>query len=684
MIHILHISDIHLGTLSEAQKYRTQLETDLIKELEISWLDYIVISGDIANNSIPDEYNAAFAMTDSIAKRFKIKPNHIIIVPGNHDLNWDLSEGSYKFINSRNIQKPLIAGQYIQAGEEGVLLRDESLYRQRFRNFNDYFYKKLSNGDYPLDYADQGIVHFYQDVQLLFLCLNSSWEIDHKYRERSGINMNALSRVLDQLQDLNHEYDNWLKIAVLHHPVTGRDMINDNFMELLTVHGFQICMHGHIHEAKEEFYNYDSKRGIHIIGAGTFGAPVKQQVTGIPLQYNILTIDKSVHTVKVSTRKKEKPDGTWTADARWGDKKDPKSWYVFNLKPVTTDALNLIDDSSKQFFGNGQNRHTDKNSNIVNPFFCGGAVPPEQFVGRDSTLSLIRGRLGGVSLQSVSIVGEHRIGKSSILRYVSKCFANFFDNTSTNVIYLDLMKAYCQKREGFTKALRLEINKLIGYEPWKANEDGDLNAFSFALDQLNDNGYRLILCLDEVEQLTKRRTEFDVILEELRAAGQMGQIGMLTSSTKPLADLCLENDLNSPFFNIFVQETLGLFSKQEWQSMVTDRMSVTESELTVIGNLAGGHPFYTQLVAARLWEARHSKEFIDWEHLAKADMIPHWKRSWNYFSKEERETIKVICGLSGSIPRLNLVEYLMRRGFLNIDKQLFSPFYAEWVRNNMI
>ncbi len=35
MITILHLSDIHLGTKNEADKYRVQLEADLIRELEV-------------------------------------------------------------------------------------------------------------------------------------------------------------------------------------------------------------------------------------------------------------------------------------------------------------------------------------------------------------------------------------------------------------------------------------------------------------------------------------------------------------------------------------------------------------------------------------------------------------------------------------------------------------------------
>ena len=142
--------------------------------------------------------------------------------------------------------------------------------------------------------------------------------------------MDSLAQALDTLQD--SKYDNWLKIAVWHHPVTGKQMMNDDFLQLLTVHGFTACIHGHIHQAIEGFYKYDNKRGLHIIGAGTFGAPANEQVTGIPLQYNLLTLDKENKQITVHTRKKEKPYGAWSADARWGDKNQPVPYYSFTIK----------------------------------------------------------------------------------------------------------------------------------------------------------------------------------------------------------------------------------------------------------------------------------------------------------------------------------------------------------------
>lgn len=330
-IHILHLSDLHLGDDALAGIYRMQLETDLIQELGIRRLEYLVISGDVAVRSTEEEYRAAFALVDGLVKRFGLDASRVVIVPGNHDLNWDLSEAAYPFVLKRKLPAPLPEGRFISAGDAGALLRDDGLYRQRFANFNAHFYRRVYTGqDYSPDYADQALIAERPEDHILFLGLNSCWQIDHHFRDRAGIHMPALAASLDHLQ--GGAYDGWLKIAVWHHPVTGPEMMKDvGFLEQLAVHRFQVCFHGHIHEAIEGYHKYDDRRGVCIIGAGTFGAPAREQVTGIPLQYNLLTFDPQTGEMTVQTRKKEKPNGAWSADARWGDKNDPKSWYRFRV-----------------------------------------------------------------------------------------------------------------------------------------------------------------------------------------------------------------------------------------------------------------------------------------------------------------------------------------------------------------
>ena len=121
-IHILHLSDLHLGGDALAGIYRTQLETDLIQELGVRRLEYLVISGDIAVRSTEQEYRAAFALVDGLVKRFGLDASRVLIVPGNHDLSWDLSEAAYPFAPKRNLPAPLPEGCFIPAGDTGALL----------------------------------------------------------------------------------------------------------------------------------------------------------------------------------------------------------------------------------------------------------------------------------------------------------------------------------------------------------------------------------------------------------------------------------------------------------------------------------------------------------------------------------------------------------------------------------
>ena len=102
-MNILHLSDLHFGTLNQAQLWSNQLAEDLRNELSISSLDALILSGDVANKSTSDEYEVARKFLDYFRQDFPLKPEQIIIVPGNHDLNWQKSEEeAYKLVRRKN------------------------------------------------------------------------------------------------------------------------------------------------------------------------------------------------------------------------------------------------------------------------------------------------------------------------------------------------------------------------------------------------------------------------------------------------------------------------------------------------------------------------------------------------------------------------------------------------------
>ena len=67
--------------------------------------------------------------------------------------------------------------------------------------------KRAYGNEYPLDDTQQAILVERPADCIILLALNSCWQ--------------------------DEKYDGWLKIAVWHHPVTGKTPMNDEFMQLL-------------------------------------------------------------------------------------------------------------------------------------------------------------------------------------------------------------------------------------------------------------------------------------------------------------------------------------------------------------------------------------------------------------------------------------------------------------------
>ena len=624
MIRILHLSDIHLGTKSEATKYRVQLESDLSKELGIEKLDYIVISGDIANYSTLEEYSAAFELVVGVSKSFGLDLKCNIVVPGNHDLNWELANAAYFSVS--NEPKNLLQGKYILAGvgTQDALLCNEELYKERFDNFNEHFYKQIYGKDYPKEYSEQGILHINSDQRILFLALNSSWEIAKTHRDRSGINTDALYNALDRIKNCN-ECDEWLKIAIWHHPVTGNKMMkNVDFLQQLSVHGFKVCMHGHVHEAEMGFYSYDSSRGIHIVGAGTFGAPTNEQVPGIPLQYNLLIFDRAAKTITVETRKKEKPNGAWSADARWGDRNDPKPRYSINLY------------------------HAAEGTKLIKHNL---PIEPPNVVGRDEEHKYILTTLVEAHIPIILTSGFGGIGKSTLAKVAAWSF--YKQKTPFNFIaWIDIRK-YSESQTISLKFILDEIAKT-------ADTQSDIPSISH-LDVKQDRvkeilkSHRSLIILDNYEDLLADPSEekkVSLFLGSLPIGSMKDQkdtfIRILITTRQvsnglrqlPLDDLRLEK--------LSLKESIQLMKL--WTPA---HLELNDDQYKTIWEVLFGLPKYMQIAIDQL----RTITFNQWIRMIKNIEVPLdegerffrdlFDRSWGRFSEDFKKILMAMTYFVG-------------------------------------
>jgi 3',5'-cyclic AMP phosphodiesterase CpdA len=129
------LSDLHIG--EKAREFDMRPQGKPAFPNQVGFLDYfeqvvsseglsadiLVISGDITDRAQPSQFVHAGKLINRIASKLGVKNDSVVIVPGNHDLNWDVAQLAannnepfwldYRFA-------PFVAGQ-IQAGYGATL-----------------------------------------------------------------------------------------------------------------------------------------------------------------------------------------------------------------------------------------------------------------------------------------------------------------------------------------------------------------------------------------------------------------------------------------------------------------------------------------------------------------------------------------------------------------------------------
>ena len=149
-IRILHLSDLHLRDGDNAVALFGPLCADLRRSLSVKRLDYLVLSGDLANKANEKRFDIAREFLSKFVAEFDLTAERSILVPGNHDQSWEP-------IPYRLQQSPgsAPAGHYVQQGNV-YLVRDDELYPKRFALFARCYHTFNATSDYPLEFDRRG------------------------------------------------------------------------------------------------------------------------------------------------------------------------------------------------------------------------------------------------------------------------------------------------------------------------------------------------------------------------------------------------------------------------------------------------------------------------------------------------------------------------------------------------
>ena len=307
-IRFLHVSDLHLGARQSGQEIADRLVRDSAKVLNGRPLDAIVICGDLANTADPEEYQTCWEFLDRLHKKAGLERDDIVLVPGNHDLNWQATPC------------PLSEEEQAEArdnggcGNEAECARDFPLvkaYRQRFKNFSDHLYRRFFKEPFPLDYAHQGVVRKLDRLGLQFVGYNTSWEIDGCHKQRASIHGGQAENILQEAdKDLP-------TIALWHHPISDLGACATDFRVHLQDLNLVMGLHGHIHQNDRFLTFLDQEKPTLVLAAGSLEAQGRQLEFGKNNTYSVMELDLEQGRLTVHSRIKRPGGFAWRDDPCW-------------------------------------------------------------------------------------------------------------------------------------------------------------------------------------------------------------------------------------------------------------------------------------------------------------------------------------------------------------------------------
>ncbi len=306
---------------------------------------------------------------------------------------------------------------------------------------------------------------------------------------------------------------------------------------------------------------------------------------------------------------------------------------------------------------------------------------PADFFGREKEVNKIFARLDAPHPQSISIVGERRIGKSSLLNFVynrtnRRKQMTHYENAL--FVYLDFQHDLDFNPEKFIDYLfttfAYEIQDACAYR----GKERSLDQLKSVIQQIMGLGKRIVILMDEFEVITNNKNFDADFFSFLRAMANSYKVAYVTSSCQEMQTLCHNQDISdSPFFNIFSNLPLKPFTREEALDLITVPSRREGLELTTyadrIIDLAGYRPMFLQMGCSAVFESMVSREreSPDWSEVESAykdEAHPHYLALWDRLEGNERDAlIRLARGEKTRREHLYLLDGLARQGFVEGD-----------------
>lgn len=347
---------------------------------------------------------------------------------------------------------------------------------------------------------------------------------------------------------------------------------------------------------------------------------------------------------------------------------------------------------------------------MINPFTSRNMIKDiKSFFGRKGEIEEIYTNL--IDLQSTSILGERRSGKSSLLWHIAQpeIYKQFpsYNRKPLLIVFFDLQKVASFTTKTFFKLLSENLLSRLP-EKYSLNKDS-FDTYQEYFYELVDNSYddfRIVICLDEFETVVSNSQFDNAFLLYLRHFANLGKLAYITSSREPLESICKNTNhlQGSDFWNIFASPALNLnlFKKDEAVEMLTTlstrgKIQLEPIEFEFLFELAGYHPMFLQIAAFYLFEVKKQKidsnesgelTSLNRNNIAESFSIgvaPHYEHIWDRLSTTEKEVVVNCKSINSEGQFKENIRSLKKKGIL-IEKEgvhSFSQNFASFAEERL-
>ncbi len=299
-----------------------------------------------------------------------------------------------------------------------------------------------------------------------------------------------------------------------------------------------------------------------------------------------------------------------------------------------------------------------------NPFLNRNKITdPQEFYGRQDVIDDILERILHSEPQSVAIVGERRIGKSSLLTHLHDQLTHGHmggDVDKRVAIRIDPEELVIREPKGFTWVL---IDELVSAEPDLARfvkeciPVGSLESVPFRRPEIILNnllkgacgeGYRFVFFIDEFELLAQNEELSKVkYLHYLRGISDNYALAYVTASRRTLSDISHDVDPEgSPFDNNFSPTVeIGLLCEDDCQALMDGQLREAEQRADYFTDtdrceaeaIAGKHPYFLKIACSHLfnWVAAGRPADKPWQDLFRDEAEEEFDRMWRALDMTE-------------------------------------------------